>query len=100
MRRTPSAARARDLRLSTRRGAEGSLRDEHNSLRLSVRVGIHTGSVVVDHGNGKEADVFGDAPNVASRVQALAAPDSVLITAAVHDLISGLFVVEDRARSS
>jgi len=68
---------------------------EH-SVRLAVRVGIDTGSVVVGQGGGTEADVFGDVPNIASRVQTLAAPDSVLFTAAVHDLVSGLFVVEDR----
>jgi class 3 adenylate cyclase len=34
-------------------------------------------------------------PISASRVQAVAAPDSVFITAAVHQLVSGLFVVED-----
>ena len=65
-------------------------------VKLAVRVGIHTGSVVVGHGGGMEADVFGDAPNIASRVQALAEPDSVLITGNVHALVSGLFVVEDR----
>ena len=65
-------------------------------VTLAVRVGIHSGSVVVGHGGGKEADVFGDTPNIASRVQAAATPDSVLITAAVHRLVSGLFVVEDR----
>jgi len=47
-------------------------------------------------GGGEQADVFGDAPNVASRVQSVAEPDSVMITAAVHELVSGLFVVEDR----
>src|SRR5215469_1711572 len=65
-------------------------------VMLSVRVGIQTGSVVMSHGAGEGADVFGDAPNVASRVQSAAEPDSVLITAAVHQLVSGLFVVEDR----
>src|SRR5262249_14722772 len=35
-------------------------------------------------------------PNIAGRVQAAAASDSVFITAAVHQLVSGLFVVEDR----
>ena len=68
---------------------------EHK-VKLSVRVGIETGSVVIGRGGGQEADVFGDVPNVASRVQAAAEPDSVLITAAVHRLVSGLFVVEDR----
>src|SRR5215469_6395665 len=63
--------------------------------RLAVRVGIQTGSVVIGKGGGDGADVFGDAPNVAARVLAAAQPDSVLITAAVHDLVSGLFVVQD-----
>ncbi|MGA7873993.1 MAG: AAA family ATPase [Candidatus Binatus sp.] len=66
------------------------------NVKLAVRVGIHTGSVVVGRGGGTEADVFGDAPNIASRVQTAAEPDSVLITAAVHELVSGLFIVEDR----
>jgi len=66
------------------------------NVKLAVRVGIHTGSVVVGRGGGTEADVFGDAPNIASRVQTAAEPDSVLITAAVQELVSGLFIVEDR----
>jgi class 3 adenylate cyclase len=69
--------------------------DARHNVKLAVRVGIHTGSVVVGHGGGTEADVFGDAPNIASRVQTLAEPDSVLLTAAVHQLVSGLFIVED-----
>src|SRR5215471_16505766 len=72
----------------------GSVALEHG-LRLSVRVGIETGSVLMGHGGGAEANVFGDAPSVASRVQSAAEPDSVLITAAVHELVSGRFVVED-----
>ena len=51
---------------------------------------------MVGAGAGKDADVFGDAPNIAAQVQAAAEPDTVLITDAVHRLISGLFVVEDR----
>jgi len=73
----------------------GRLAAEHN-VKLSVRVGIETGSVVMGRGGGQEADVFGDAPNVASRVQSAAVPNSVVITAAVHELVAGLFVVEDR----
>src|SRR5262249_16108339 len=42
----------------------GRLALEHN-VKLSVRVGIQTGSVVMGRGGGEEADVFGDAPNVA-----------------------------------
>jgi class 3 adenylate cyclase len=72
----------------------GRLTAQHK-VKLSVRVGIQTGSVVMGHGGGAETDVFGDAPNVASRVQSAAEPDSVVITPAVHELVSGLFVVED-----
>jgi class 3 adenylate cyclase len=70
------------------------LTPEHH-VRLSVRVGIHAGSVVMGHGGGTEADAFGDVPNVASSVQSAAEPGSVLITAAVYDPVSGLFAVED-----
>jgi class 3 adenylate cyclase/tetratricopeptide (TPR) repeat protein len=65
-----------------------------SAVRLSVRVGIDSGAVVVGAGAAKEADVFGEAPNIAARLQATATPDAVLITAATHRLISGLFVVE------
>lgn len=68
---------------------------EHN-VKLSVRVGIHTGSVVAGKGGEKMTGVYGDAPTVASRVQAAAVPDSVLITDAVRQLVLGLFVVEDQ----
>src|SRR5262249_52937505 len=56
----------------------GRLAAEHQ-VRLSVRVGIQTGSVVMGQGGGKGADVFGDAPNVASRVPSAAEPTSVLV---------------------
>jgi class 3 adenylate cyclase len=62
--------------------------------KLVARVGIDSGAVVVGTGAGPDADVFGETPNIAARVQAAAAPGTVLITAATHRLISGLFVVE------
>jgi hypothetical protein len=62
--------------------------------QLAARVGIDSGTVVVGGGAGKDADVFGDTPNIAARLQATATPGTVLITAAAHRLISGLFVVE------
>jgi class 3 adenylate cyclase/predicted ATPase/ribosomal protein L40E len=63
--------------------------------KVSVRVGIDSGTVVVGAGAGKDTDVFGEAPNIAARVQAAAAPDTVLLTASTHRLVSGLFVVEE-----
>ena len=65
-------------------------------VRLSARVGIDSGTVVVGSGRSREADVFGDVPNIAARVQAAAQADSVLITGATHQLVAGLFVVESQ----
>jgi class 3 adenylate cyclase/tetratricopeptide (TPR) repeat protein len=70
------------------------LNNEASRPKLAARVGIDSGAVVVGAGAGKDADVFGETPNIAARLQATAAPGTVLVTAATHRLISGLFVVE------
>src|SRR5580692_4373539 len=59
---------------------------------LSARIGLESGPVVVE----ASGEVFGDAPNIAARVQAAADPGSVLITTNVHRQVAGLFVVEER----
>ena len=59
---------------------------------LSARIGLETGPVVVD----AAGEVFGEAPNVAARVQAAAEPGTVLVTASVQRQTAGLFVAEDR----
>jgi class 3 adenylate cyclase len=58
---------------------------------LLARVGIESGPVVVE----ASGEVFGDAPNVAARVQAAAEPGSVLITLNVQRQVAGLFVAEE-----
>jgi len=66
---------------------------------FSVRVGIHTGPVVVgDVGAAGRSETLalGDTPNVAARIQALAEPGVVLISAATQRLVAGLFVAEER----
>jgi class 3 adenylate cyclase len=57
--------------------------------RLATRVGIHSGTVVVGASAGRDADVFGDAPNIAARVQEATATDTVVITEDSHRLLSG-----------
>jgi class 3 adenylate cyclase/tetratricopeptide (TPR) repeat protein len=59
---------------------------------LAVRIGLDSGPVVVD----SAGEVFGDAPNLAARVQNAAAPGTMLVTAAVWRQVAGLFVVEDK----
>jgi predicted ATPase len=48
--------------------------------------------VVVD----AAGEIFGGAPNIAARVQALAEPGAVLVTARVQRQVAGLFVAEER----
>ena len=72
------------------------LDDRVTSPKLSARVGIDSGLVVVGTGRGNEIEVFGETPNVAARLQTAAAPNTVLITTATHRLLSGLFIVEAR----
>src|SRR5262252_7395320 len=51
-----------------------------SQVKLSVRVGIHTGTVVISHGGGGGTRVFGDTTFIASRVQNAAEPNTVVIT--------------------
>ncbi|HEY2178155.1 MAG TPA: AAA family ATPase [Caulobacteraceae bacterium] len=65
------------------------------SPSLSLSVGIHTGTVVIAQTGGDQVDAFGDAPRLAAAVRAAAPSEAVVMTDQVHDLVSGLFVVED-----
>jgi class 3 adenylate cyclase len=66
---------------------------------LAVRVGIATGLVMVGEligdGAAREETVVGETPNLAARLQALAAPASVVISQATRRLVGGLFEFED-----
>ncbi len=48
-----------------------------------LRIGIHQGEVVFENG-----DIFGDAVNIASRLQALAPPAGIFVSESVHRNIS------------
>ncbi|HEY4939957.1 MAG TPA: adenylate/guanylate cyclase domain-containing protein [Rhizomicrobium sp.] len=62
---------------------------------LKVRIGIATGLVVVGEligeGAAQEQTVVGDAPNLAARLQSLAAPGAVVVSAATRRLIGSVF---------
>jgi class 3 adenylate cyclase len=54
---------------------------------LQVRIGIHTGPVVVGaigSGERQEQLALGEVPNIAARIQALAEPDTVLLSTATQ----------------
>ena len=61
---------------------------------VQVRIGIHTGPVVVGQmggGSRHEQLALGETPNVAARVQGKAEPDEVVISTATQRLVTGLF---------
>lgn len=66
-------------------------------LPLQVRIGIHTGPVVIDalgSGNRTERVALGETLNIAARLQALTKPDTIVISAATQHLVNGYFVCE------
>lgn len=63
-------------------------------LRLAVRIGIHTGLVVVGEiggGERRERLAIGETTNIAARLQGLANPNTVIISATTYRLIEGYF---------
>jgi class 3 adenylate cyclase len=62
------------------------------SVKLQARVGIATGLVVVGdligEGAAQDRGVVGETPNLAARLQTLAEPDTVIITAGTRRLVS------------
>jgi hypothetical protein len=69
-------------------------RVQEQGIRLAVRLGIHTGLVVVGvmgSGDTLEQLALGETPNIAARLQGLAAPDTLVISAATYRLVQGYF---------
>ncbi|MBI3800819.1 MAG: AAA family ATPase [Deltaproteobacteria bacterium] len=65
---------------------------------VPVRIGIHTGPVVVGEiGGGGQRDTLalGETPNIAARLQGLAEPDTVIISTTTQRLIAGFFDCQD-----
>jgi predicted ATPase len=63
-------------------------------IQLAIRMGIHTGLVVVGEMGGagrQEQLALGEVPNIASRIEGLAAPNTVVMSAATYRLVQGYF---------
>src|SRR5262245_60000113 len=66
-------------------------------VQLASRVGVHTGLVVVGEMGGagrQEQLALGEVPNIASRIQGLAAPNTLAIAEATYRLIQRYFDCE------
>jgi class 3 adenylate cyclase len=72
------------------------LAQEHG-VQLAVRLGIHTGLVVVGEvggGTRQEQLALGKTPNLAARLQGLAVPNTLVISAATLPLLGGFFACQ------
>ena len=72
--------------------------EQDKGIRLAVRIGIHTGLVVVGKigkGTSQEYLALGETPNIASRIEGIAKPDTVAISEGTYQLAQGYFVCED-----
>src|SRR4029450_13152397 len=66
-------------------------------VQLAVRLGIHTGRVVVgDVGGGtrQEQLALGETPNLAARLQGITEPNTLMISAATLQLLGGFFACQ------
>jgi class 3 adenylate cyclase/predicted ATPase len=71
--------------------------EEDHGVQLAVRLGVHTGLVVVGEvggGTRQEQLALGETPNLAARLQGLAAPNTVVISATTFQLLGGFFACQ------
>jgi TOMM system kinase/cyclase fusion protein len=76
--------------LNTRLGQE-------QGVHLAIRLGIHTGLVVVGEvggGTRQEQLALGETPNLAARLQGIAAPNTLVISTATFQLLGGFFACQ------
>jgi class 3 adenylate cyclase len=70
---------------------------QERGVQLAVRLGIHTGLVVVGEmggGTRQEQLALGETPNLAARLQGIAAPNTPVISAATLQLLGGFFACQ------
>jgi class 3 adenylate cyclase len=70
---------------------------QDRGVQLAVRLGIHTGLVVVGEVGGgarQEQLALGETPNLAARLQGIAAPNTLVISATTFQLLEGFFACQ------
>jgi len=79
-------------------GALNTRLEQDKGIGLAVRLGTHTGLVVVGEmrRQGRQEQLaLGEVPNIGSRIEGLAAPNTIAISEATYRLIQGYFECQD-----
>ena len=77
--------------------------ESDKDIRLAVRLGIHTGPVVVGEmgGGGRHEQLaLGETPNIAARLEGLAEPGTIVISAVTAQLVHNTFALEEAGTHS
>ena len=75
---------------------------QERGVHLAVRLGSHTGLVVVGEvggGTRQEQLALGETPNLAARLQGIAAPNTLVVSAATLQLLGGFFTYQSLGTS-
>ena len=80
----PSVVAALRCAVEVQRGMAERNAGEQAERRIELRVGIHQGDIIVD-----DTDILGDGVNVAARLESIAEPGGICISARVHEDAAG-----------
>jgi adenylate cyclase len=78
----PSAVDAVSHAVDVQRGMAERNKDLPRGQQIRLRLGINVGDIIID-----EDDIYGDGVNVAARLEALAEPDGICLSARVYDYV-------------
>jgi len=84
-----SAVDALSATILLQQGIADANRDQPEPERIVFRAGIHLGDVIVE-----TSDLYGDAVNIAARLQGEAPPGGILISRAVREAVNGRIKAE------
>ncbi len=83
----PSAVEAAKCALQFQTQVMRDAVGEPEDRRLTFRVGIHLGDVIIE-----ERDIYGDGVNIAARLELLAEPGGIVVSGVVHENVRGRLV--------
>jgi adenylate cyclase len=75
--------------IELQQGMANANREQPEADRIVFRAGVHLGEVIVE-----DNDIYGDAVNIAARLQGEALPGGILISRAVHEAARGRIKAE------